>query len=386
VERATILVVDDMADVLETTAAVLGEAGYEVVCCGGSREALAVLSNGHAIDLLVTDIEMPEIDGFELARQAKALRPTLLVAYLTGYVPSLPDEPLGPILRKPYRRDNLVKDIKALLAAGEDARLVRAIASEMIERRADAFGQLRERERRLNEMEAILVHLSRVNELGQHVSTLIHEISQPIAAISMLAQASMRLCDVSTDRLKQSLEALVEAAANATATVQHLRGFIKSSQPDRQVQPVAAIIEDAIRLVSFGDISELAIDTRYHPAATRAFCDRVQIEQVVSNLVRNAIEAMADNTPCVLIIATGLTPEGLIQISIADTGPGLPSAVRGKLFEPFVSTKTSGLGVGLSICRVIIEAHGGQLWAEDNPGGGTIFRFTLRQRPVEVSH
>jgi signal transduction histidine kinase len=251
----------------------------------------------------------------------------------------------------------------------------------------------RERERRLNEMEAVLVHLSRVNELGQHVSTLIHEISQPLAAISMLAQASismlaqasMRLAKGSTDQLKQTLEPLAEAAANAMAVVLHLRAFIKNNQPDRRIQQIPEIVEDAIGMASLGDVSELVIDTRYQPAATSAFCDRVQIEQVVFNLVHNAVEAMAGNAPCVLTVASELTPEGLIQISIADNGPGLPSTVRAKLFEPFITTKSSGLGVGLSICRVIIEAHGGRLWAEDNPGGGTIFRFTLPQEPADIT-
>jgi signal transduction histidine kinase len=243
----------------------------------------------------------------------------------------------------------------------------------------------RERERRLNEMEAVLIHLSRVNELGQQVATLIHEITQPLAAISMLAQASLRLAKGSTDQLRETLEPLAEAAANAMAVVVHLRAFIKNNQPDRRIQQIPEIVEDAIRVASLADISELAIDTRYQPAATKAFCDRVQIEQVVFNLVHNAVEAMAGNAPCVLTIASELTPEGLIQISIADTGPGLPSTVRAKLFEPFITTKASGLGVGLSICRVIIEAHGGQLWAEDNHGGGTIFRFTLPQQPADIA-
>lgn len=247
-----------------------------------------------------------------------------------------------------------------------------------------AAAEHRERERRFNEMEAVLIHVSRVQELSQSLSTLIHEIAQPLAGISMLAQASLRLVNGSTDQLKQSLEALAEAAGNAMAMVQHLRGFIKNSQPDRRTQQIPDLIEDAIRLASLGDVSQLAIETRYHPAATEAFCDRVQIEQVVFNLVHNAIEAMAGGTRRSLTVATDLTPDGLIQISVADTGPGLPSAIRAKLFEPFVTTKASGLGVGLSICRVIVDAHGGQLRAEDNPGGGTVFRFTLPPRPIEI--
>jgi signal transduction histidine kinase len=263
------------------------------------------------------------------------------------------------------------------------------LLSEMLvlyERYAIAVAaERRERERRLNEMEAVLIHLSRANELGQQVSTLIHEITQPLAAISMLAQAGVRLAKGSTDQLRETLEPLAEAAANAMAVVVHLRAFIKNNQPDRRIQQIPEIVKDAIRMATLGDVSELAIDTRYQPAATSAFCDRVQIEQVVFNLVRNAVEATPANTPCVLTVTSELTPEGSIQISVADDGPGLPSTIRARLFEPFITTKASGLGVGLSICRVIIEAHGGQLWAEDNPGGGTIFRFTLPQEPADIA-
>jgi two-component system, cell cycle response regulator CpdR len=142
VALATILVVDDTAEVREITAAVLSEAGYGVISCAGSREALDVLSDGHSLDLLVTDIAMPEMDGFELARHARALRPALLVAYLTGRaraVPNGPGEVPGPILQKPYRAADLVRQVEDLMAPSEDTRLVRAVALEMTERSADAF-------------------------------------------------------------------------------------------------------------------------------------------------------------------------------------------------------------------------------------------------------
>jgi two-component system, LuxR family, sensor kinase FixL len=116
---------------------------------------------------------------------------------------------------------------------------------------------------------------------------------------------------------------------------------------------------------------------RCYPNASEAFLDRVQIEQVVFNLVRNATEAMASGVRRVLTLSTRLTSNHMTEISVADTGPGVPADIRATLFEPFVSTKESGLGIGLSICRVIIEAHGGQLTAEDNPAGGAIFRFTI---------
>jgi CheY-like chemotaxis protein len=147
VALATILVVDDIPDVLELTATVLEEAGYGVICCRGSREALAVLGDGHNIDLLVTDITMPGIDGLELARQARAQRPLLPVLYLTAYAELLADKTqvvLGPILRKPYRVAEFARQVEALLLADENARLVRAVAAEMIERCGDALQRAKE--------------------------------------------------------------------------------------------------------------------------------------------------------------------------------------------------------------------------------------------------
>ena len=234
----------------------------------------------------------------------------------------------------------------------------------------------RERERRLNEMEAVLIHLSRVNGLGRDVSALIHEVGQPFAVISMLAKMMKR--SDSADQVRQLLEPLLESVENASAIIRRSRDFIKNNQPERRVQEVAPVIDSAIELVSFANNPGSAVNTRfqYEQDAASAFFDRVQIQQVVFNLVRNAIEAMAGSPRQILTIATARTT-GMIEVSVADTGSGLPAAVRAKLFAPFVTTKESGLGVGLSICRVIIEAHGGQLQANDNPGGGTIFSFTV---------
>ena len=145
---ATILVVDDTAEVLELTASVLEEAGYAVLRCAGSGAALPVLRDGQAIDLLLTDVAMPGgLNGFELAQQARMARPLLPVVYLTGQprvVPQGIGEMFGPILRKPYRRRDLVQQIEELLAPAEDARLVQGVALKMLQRHADAFARAEE--------------------------------------------------------------------------------------------------------------------------------------------------------------------------------------------------------------------------------------------------
>ena len=236
-----------------------------------------------------------------------------------------------------------------------------------------------ERERRLNEMEAVLVHMSRVSELGQNVSALIHEVNQPLTAIANYAAASIQLIKSSQgERLMPILQQLAEQVARAADIVRHLRAFIAHQQSERRLENVPRLVQDAIRLALAGSGEPPpTIETRYSSVASLVLVDCVQIEQVIFNLVHNAIEAMTASPRRVLTIGTKLMRDNMVEVSVSDTGSGLPPEIRAKLFEPFVTTKAGGLGVGLSICRIIVEAHGGQLQAEDNPGGGTIFRFTL---------
>jgi CheY-like chemotaxis protein len=175
---ATILAVDDTADVLELTSSILIDAGYAVLGCDGSQQAFALLQNGHAVDLLLTDIMMPDVDGFELARMAKAMQPSLLIAYISGYVEiaaQARSEVLGPILRKPYRRDDLTRPLQELLKEREereDARLLRAVALEMMRRHANAL-----------ELANEAAELERVkgDELSAHAW---QDIAETIAALS----------------------------------------------------------------------------------------------------------------------------------------------------------------------------------------------------------
>jgi C4-dicarboxylate-specific signal transduction histidine kinase len=243
----------------------------------------------------------------------------------------------------------------------------------------------RERERRLSEMEAVLIHLSRVSELGQNVSALAHEVSQPLTAISNYAAACMQLAETAPERLKPLLQRLSEQTTRATEIVRKLRDFVAHHEPEKRVVGVYELLQRAVRLALAGEREPTpVIEIQCRPAASSAFIDRVQIEQVVFNLVRNAVEAVAECPRRILTLATDLAPDDMIEVSVADTGPGLAREIRSKLFEPFVTTKPAGLGVGLSICRVIVEAHGGKLRADANPGGGTVFRFTIPQSPAPI--
>jgi two-component system sensor histidine kinase/response regulator len=244
----------------------------------------------------------------------------------------------------------------------------------------------RERDRRLSEMEAVLIHLSRVNELGQNVSAVVHEVSQPITAISNYATAAMALVGTAPERLKPLLQQLNEQAIRAGEIVRDFRDFIAQHGSEKRIENVPEMLQGAVRLALAGaGESAPTIEMRLSPAASWAFIDRVPIEQVVFNLVRNAIEAMANGPRQVLTLVTNLTSHRMIEVSVADTGPGLSSEIHGKLFEPFVTTKATGLGIGLSISRLIIEAHGGKLEGDNTPEGGAVFRFTIPRSPVAAT-
>lgn len=242
----------------------------------------------------------------------------------------------------------------------------------------------RERERRLKETEAILIHLSRVNELGQNVASIIHEVNQPLTAISNYAAASLKLLEASRpEQLKSLLERLVEQTVRANEIIRHLRDFVARHELERQAENIPGLLRDAVRLaLDAAREPAPAVEIRCEADASAGFVDRVQIEQVVFNLVRNAAEAMSRSARRVLTLSTKLISGGMIEVSVADTGPGVSAEIRATLFEPFVTTKESGLGIGLSICRVIIEAHGGKLTADDNPAGGAVFRFTIPRAPI----
>jgi two-component system sensor kinase FixL len=137
------------------------------------------------------------------------------------------------------------------------------------------------------------------------------------------------------------------------------------------------MLDETVALALVGVRCHVEVSTLVSAGAEVARIDRIQIQQVMMNLIRNAIDATAEDAPLLLVIVAELAADGMTEVSVADNGTGLSPGVRERLFQPFVSTKQDGMGVGLSICQAIVEAHGGQIWAEDNPGGGTVFRFTV---------
>ncbi len=237
-------------------------------------------------------------------------------------------------------------------------------------------------EARLQELQAELVHISRLTAMGEMASTLAHELNQPLSAIANYIKGSRRLLDsgaVRVELLQGALEKAGEQALRAGQIIRRLRDFVSRGESERRVESLAKLVEEASALALVG-AKEHGIQVRflYDPKCDLVLADKVQVQQVLLNLMRNALEAMMETPRRQLLVRTEAVEDDMVMISVSDTGHGISAEMGAQLFTPFVTTKRHGMGVGLSISRTIIEAHGGRIWAEPNPGGGAVFRFTLR--------
>ncbi len=238
-----------------------------------------------------------------------------------------------------------------------------------------------EHERKLAELQAELIHVSRVNDMAHMASALAHEINQPLTAIINYVNGLRRLIAAGRHQgTEQALERIGEEADRARQIIQHLRDLIKKGETERRPENLRTTIEEACFLSLTGLTRKPALTIRVDDDALIGVIDKIQIQQVLLNLMRNAAEAMADTIGASLVVSAA-RKGAMVAISVADTGPGLEEAIKARLFRPFVTTKPTGMGVGLSLCRTIVEAHGGEIAAEDADGGGTVFRFTVPARP-----
>lgn len=258
--------------------------------------------------------------------------------------------------------------------------LVRRVRNEQRERIVAA--------ERLRDAQAQLTHLDRLAGIGQVAASIAHEVKQPISATKICAQAALRWLDhkpPELEEVRQVLNRIVEATNHASEVIDRIRGLTKKTPPRRDRFDINGAIREVIEL-THTEVVKNAISLRTELADCILVVkgDRVQLQQVILNLIINAIEAMSavSGGTRELLIGTARDEPGSVLVRIEDSGPGLATATLERLFEPFYTTKPNGLGLGLSICRSIVEAHGGRLWVATSTPHGYIFQLMLPADPA----
>ena len=243
-------------------------------------------------------------------------------------------------------------------------------------------------EEQLESLQSELIHVTRVSAMGTMASTLAHELNQPLTAVAnYVAAVRDMLARPDPDDLPMIRDALDDTAKEALRAghiVRRLRDFVARGEVEKTIEKLPLLINEAAVLGLMG-AREKGIAPRFDldPYASPVLVDKIQIQQVLINLIRNACEAMAASPVRELSVMSRPDERGFVRVIVADTGPGVDAQIAEQLFTAFTSTKSEGMGLGLSICRTIVEAHGGRIWMEPREGGGTEFHFTLVSAKAE---
>ena len=249
--------------------------------------------------------------------------------------------------------------------------------------------EVRDFEARVEQLKSELIHVSRLSAMGTMASTLAHELNQPLTAISSYAEAAASIMEEPETAdpaiMREILSEMSAQSLRAGSIVKRLREFVARGETAKTIEDLPKLVNEAGALALVGS-RERGIVTQFDfaPDATPVLADRVQIQQVLINLIRNAIEAMEASETRRLRLSTAREGEAMVKVVVADTGPGIAPEMADRLFDAFASTKSDGMGLGLSICRTIVEAHGGRIKAMPEPGGGTRFEFTLPRAVLET--
>ncbi|MES9958257.1 MAG: ATP-binding protein, partial [Sedimenticola sp.] len=238
-----------------------------------------------------------------------------------------------------------------------------------------------EEEARQHQMD--LAHVARLSTMGEMASGIAHEINQPLTAIATNAHACIRMLEAGgeqNERIADVIEKIGSQAERAGEIIRQLRQFVRKEQPQLSAVNLNELIDEVVTLLKpEARRADVRIELDLEQEISTVLAQHIQIDQVILNLARNAIEAMEDMLKGnrVLTITTRQGGKNAVIVTVADTGPGLSEEVREQVFNPFVTTKPSGMGLGLSISQGIIDAHKGRLYVDSNPGEGAVFRFML---------
>lgn len=236
---------------------------------------------------------------------------------------------------------------------------------------------------RLQDLQSELAHFGRVSEMGTLASSLAHELNQPLTAVASYCESARDLLHAQPDAetlatVREALDEAAKQAVRAGQIVRRLRDFMSHGDTERRVESLQRLINEANALALVGSREHgIELQMSLDPDADLVFVDRIQVQQVLVNLIRNAIDAMMDGPRRSLSLTTKRGRDGFVEVVVEDTGGGIAESIAAQLFQPFVTSKQSGMGIGLSICRTIVEAHGGRIWFGPGTNGGTAFHFTL---------
>jgi signal transduction histidine kinase len=406
-------VVDDEKSIRVSLRAILQDAGYEADVAEDALVAQGLLAQG-AYDVVVSDIVLPGVSGVALLKRIRETAPDVQVIMMTG-------EPTAETAAEAVRagaRDYLTKpvDKNEILRAVASALQMKQIVDE--KRRleeenrryrenledlvAERTAALRVAEAEMHQRQRQIYHMDRVQTLGEIASSLAHEVNQPLAGILSNAQAAQEFLARPHPDLEELREILTDIVADdkrASAIVHRMRAMLRKEETTFVPVDINGVVREAMAILH-ADLSLHGIAVRAELADNLVLvrADKVQIEQVILNLVRNAGQAMegARSAECgvqiaepsqrgtgsaeggaLVVVSTRRDASGQVIVSVQDSGPGIAAEAMSRLFDPFYTTKADGLGMGLAICRSIVTAHGGRIWAENHPDGGAVVSFTL---------
>ena len=256
----------------------------------------------------------------------------------------------------------------------DDARVFTGFIRDLTERQ--------QAELRLHDLQGELAHVSRVTAMGTLATAIAHELNQPLTAIANYVETAQELLanpdGETVEIVREALRDCAVQSVRAGQIVRRLRDFISRGETERRVESLSRVVNEASALALIGAGERgVEVQVRLDPRADKVLIERIQMQQVILNLVRNAIEAMAGGQGRHLRIGSRDLGDGFVQVTVEDSGPGVSDEVAARLFQPFVSTKAEGMGLGLSICHTIVNGQGGRIWAEPSRLGGTAFHFTL---------
>jgi PAS domain S-box-containing protein len=286
-----------------------------------------------------------------------------------------------PFEKEYFKKDGSRIPVLVGAAALERDRVVAFVLDLTEQKRAEA--EARQSEQRYREVEMALAHANRVATMGQLTASIAHEVNQPIAAAVTNAQAGLRWLSAQRPDLeeaKQAFRNIQENGKRAGEVIGRIRALIRKSPPRKDGIAINDAILEVVALTRGEAVkSGVSVRTQFAEGLPLIQGDRVQLQQVILNLIVNAVQAMsgAGEGARELLISTGTAESDGVLVAVRDSGPGLPSSSIEHLFDAFYTTKSDGMGMGLSICRSIIEAHGGQLWANANLPCGAVFQFVV---------